>query len=123
MTLTPPPPPQRMVQPGFEPESLGGGSSRPLPKNMVQPGLNQDQDLTLLGRGTPPKKKPVNRELPEKLLNTTQRRQSQKVAQRERGSNEPKKSRKLLRGAKLRPKPPFWAPNGAAKFLQIPQTC
>ena len=49
------------------------------------------RDLTLLGWGTAPKK-PVNRELPEKLLNTTQLRQRQKVAQRGRGSDEPKKS-------------------------------
>ena len=33
-----------------------------------------------------------NHELPEIFLNTTQHRQSKKVAQRERGSNEPKKS-------------------------------
>ena len=36
--------------------------------------------------------KTVNRELPEKLLNTTERRQRKKVAQRERGSDEPKSS-------------------------------
>ena len=34
--------------------------------------------------------KPVYRELPEKILITTQRRQSKKVAQRERGSDGPK---------------------------------
>ena len=63
---------KRMVQPGFEPgisPSLGGG----------------------------PPQKPVNPELPEKMANTTQQRQSKKVAQRERGSDEP--TRKLLGGA------------------------
>ena len=45
-----------------------------------------------------------------------------KVAQCGRNSDEPKIPPKLPGGAELRPKPPFQAPNGAAKFLQVPQT-
>ena len=43
-------------------------------------------------------KNPVNRESPAKLLHTTRRRQRKKVAQRERGPDEPKKI----------PKTPWW---------------
>ena len=52
----------------------------------------------------PDPQKPVNRELPENLLTTSQRRQSKKVAQHECGSDEPKKPQKLAGGAELRPK-------------------
>ena len=51
-----------------------------------------------------PPLKPANRELPEKLADTTQRRQSKKVAQCERASDEPKMARRLPGGAELRPK-------------------
>ena len=40
----------------------------------------------------PASQKPVNRQLPEKFANTTQRRQSKKVAQHKRGSDEPNSS-------------------------------
>ena len=57
--------------------------------------------ITLPGR-PPPKKKTVNRELPEKLADTTQRRQTTNVVQHERGSNKPKQTGKLPSGAELR---------------------
>ena len=52
----------------------------------------------------PDPRKPVNRELPDNFLSTTQRRQSKKVTQRKRSSDEVKIFRKLPAGAELRPK-------------------
>ena len=59
----------------------------PCQKYMVQPGFEPGTSASLGGG-------------PEKMANTTQRRQSKKVAQRERGSAKQKKSRKLPGGAK-----------------------
>ena len=73
----------------------------------------------------PPEKNPVNRELPGKLVNTTQRRQCEKVAQCKRGSDQPRISRKLPpdRWRQVTAKTPISGPQRGRKiFLRPPHT-
>ena len=71
----------------------------------------------------PNPQKPANGELPEKFLNTTQRRQNREGAQCERGSDEPKSSPKLPGGAELRPKKQlYWRGGGIHAHLPRAKT-
>ena len=83
------------------PENSPGGTElrpkRPSAGNIwFNPGSNPGPHPPRVGDRP---QKPVNRDLPGKLLNTSQRRQHKKVAQRERGSDEPINPPKIASGA------------------------